>query len=80
MTQQRKELSEAERLANIANAVRLVQGGIPRGLANHTEEDVRDEAQHLEALEVEEKIDFDADENMVDMENVSPTMRAVCTS
>ncbi len=75
MTQQRKELSEAERLAIIANAVRVVQGEIPQGLANHTAEDVEDEAQHLNALDHEEKVDFDNDENEVDMENVSLEMR-----
>ena len=40
-----------------------------------TQEDVRDEADHLDALDHEQKVDFDNDENETDMENVSPEMR-----
>jgi hypothetical protein len=48
---------------------------LTEGLLPTTQEDVLDEAEHLIALDHEEKVDFDNDENEVDMENVSPAMR-----
>ena len=38
---------------------------------------VLDEAEHLDALDHEEKVDFDADENEIDMNTISPLMRAM---
>ena len=40
-----------------------------------TKEDILDEVGHLDALDHEKAVDFDNDENEVDMENVSPAMR-----
>ena len=40
-----------------------------------TKEDVLDEAKHLDALDHVEKVDFDNDENEVDMDTLSPEMR-----
>ena len=40
-------------------------------------EDVDDEAQFLSALDHEKEVDFDHDENEVDMNSLSPTMRAM---
>jgi len=45
------------------------------GLLPTTQEDVLDEAEHLEFIDHKEEVDFDADENEVDMENVSLAMR-----
>ena len=45
------------------------------GLLPTTQEDVLDEAEHLEALDHEERVDFDSDENEIDMDNVSSAMR-----
>ena len=42
-----------------------------------TQEDVEDEADHLVALDHEKEVDFDHDENEVDMDSLSPTMRAM---
>lgn len=42
-----------------------------------TQEDVDDEAQFLSALDHEKEIDFDDDENEVDMNSLSPSMRAM---
>tara|TARA_R110002051_G_scaffold287567_4_gene350290 strand:+ start:1383 stop:1610 length:228 start_codon:yes stop_codon:yes gene_type:complete len=40
-----------------------------------TKEDVEDEIQHLDALDHVKNVDFDSDENEVDMETLSPSMR-----
>lgn len=40
-----------------------------------TQEDVRDEVEHLESIGHEKAVDFDNDENETDMTNVSPEMR-----
>ena len=40
-----------------------------------TKEDVLDEAEHLDALEHVQEVDFDSDENEVDMNTLSPMMR-----
>ena len=45
-----------------------------------TQEDVLDEAEHLDALDHVEQVDVDADENLVDMEAISPAMREMFTS
>ena len=46
---------------------------------DYTEEDVEDEVENLEpgVVAVEEKPDFDSDENEVDMDTISPLMREV---
>ena len=48
---------------------------VEHGLLDATEEDVLDEASQLDSLDHKEEVDFDADENETDMENVSPAMR-----
>lgn len=77
MTEEKKKLTEKERLANIARAVQIIQGVIPEGILNYTEKDVVDECEQLPTCDYEENVDFDSDENEVDMENISPTMRAL---
>ncbi len=51
------------------------EGGSIEELLPATQEDVLDEAERLDALERLEEVDFDADENEVDMTAVSPQMR-----
>ena len=48
---------------------------VEHGLLNATEEDVLDEAERLDSIDHKEEVDFDADENETDMENVSLAMR-----
>ena len=45
------------------------------GLLPVTQEDVLDEALHLDALDHEREVNFDDDENEVDMNTLSPAMR-----
>ena len=40
-----------------------------------TKEDVEDEAEHLDALNHQKEINFDDDENEVDMDTLSPSMK-----
>jgi len=71
-------MTQSERIELIRQAHQAVlaqEGAFITELLPTTQEDVLDEADHLEALDHEEKVDFDADENEVDMENVSPAMR-----
>ena len=51
------------------------QGAVIDELLPVTKEDVLDEAKHLDALDHVEKVDFDHDENEVDMDTLSPEMR-----
>ena len=57
-----------------AKALAEKEAFLTQGLLPATQEDVLDEAEHLVALDHEDKVDFDSDENEVDMENVSPAM------
>tara|TARA_R110000824_G_scaffold138634_1_gene303364 strand:+ start:89 stop:316 length:228 start_codon:yes stop_codon:yes gene_type:complete len=71
-------MTQSERIELIRQAHQAVlaqQGAFIEELLPPTQEDVRDEADHLDALDHEEKVDFDNDENETDMENVSPQMR-----
>ena len=65
-----------------AHAVALAEKGNIEleGVLSTDKGDVLDEAQHLDALDHVEKVDVDADENLVDMEIISPTMRSMFTS
>ena len=47
---------------------------VNHGLLNAQKEDVEDET---DFLQTEENVDFDSDENEVDMETISPMMREV---
>ena len=42
-----------------------------------TQEDVLDEAEHLDSLDHVKAVDFDHDENEVNMDTLSPAMRAM---
>tara|TARA_Y100000310_G_scaffold11207_1_gene11794 strand:- start:1777 stop:2001 length:225 start_codon:yes stop_codon:yes gene_type:complete len=53
------------------------EGAFIAELLPTTKEDVEDEAEHLEALGRVEAIDFDQDESEVDMNAISPQMRAL---
>ncbi len=53
------------------------QGAFIAELLPTTKEDVEDESSHLEALGRVETIDFDSDENEVDMKSISPEMRGM---
>ena len=76
-------MTQDERLSVIEYAVKKIthKVGISHegGLMDYTEEDVEDEVGNLESgvVAVEEKPDFDSDENEVDMDTISPSMREV---
>ena len=65
-----------------AHAVALAEKGDIElaGVLATSKEDVLDEAQHLDALDHVEAVDVDSDENLVDMEAISPAMREMFTS
>lgn len=50
---------------------------LEHGLIEATEKDVEDEFISLDAVEREEAEDFDSDENLVDMDSVSESMREI---
>ena len=50
---------------------------LEHGLLEASKEEVEDEFVSLDAVEREESEDFDADENLVDMEQVSDSMREI---
>jgi hypothetical protein len=62
-----------------AHAVALAEKGDTEiaGVLATDKGDVLDEAQHLDALDHVTTVDVDADENLVDMEAISPAMRAM---
>ena len=76
-------MTQDERLSVIEYAVKKVthKVGVSHegGLMDYTEEDVEDEVENLDrgVVEVKGKPDFDADENEVDMDTISPLMREV---
>lgn len=76
-------MTQDERLSVIEYAVKKVTHklGVSHegGLMDYTEEDVEDEVDNLEpgVVAVEEKPDFDSDENEIDMNMISPLMREV---
>ncbi len=76
-------MTQEERLSVIEYAVKKIthKVGVSHegGLMDYTEEDVEDEVDNLESgvVAVEEKPDFDSDENEVDMDTISPLMREV---
>lgn len=87
MTESEREeltgMTQDERLSVIEYAVKKIthKVGVSHegGLMDYTEEDVEDEVDNLESgvVAVEEKPDFDSDENEVDMDMISPLMREV---
>ena len=50
---------------------------LEHGLLEASEKDVEDEFVSLDAVEREEVKDFDSDENLVDMDSVSDSMREI---
>tara|TARA_Y100000310_G_scaffold285997_2_gene309825 strand:- start:780 stop:1067 length:288 start_codon:yes stop_codon:yes gene_type:complete len=50
---------------------------VEHGLLEATQSEVQDEFVSLDAVEREEVEDFDSDENLVDMEQVSDSMREI---
>ena len=50
---------------------------LEHGLLEASEKDVEDEFISLDAVESEEVEDFDSDENLVDMDSVSESMREI---
>ena len=76
-----KKVSRIE-LIRKAHAVALAEKGDTElaGVLATSQEDVLDEAEHLDALDHVEVVDVDADENLVDMDAVSPAMRAMFTN
>ena len=76
-------MTQDERLSVIEYAVkkatRQLGVSLEGGLMDYTEEDVQDEVENIDrgVVEVEGKPDFDADENEVDMDTISPPMREV---
>ena len=65
-----------------AHAVALAEKGDTEieGVLAADKGDILDEAQHLDALAHVEQVDVDSDENLVDMEAISPAMRAMFAS
>jgi len=76
-------MTQDERLSVIEYAVkkatRQLGASLEGGLMDYTKEDVQDEVENIDrgVVEVEGKPDFDADENEVDMDTISPLMREV---
>ena len=76
-------MTQDERLSVIEYAVKKVTHklgvSLEGGLMDYTKEDVQDEVENIDrgVVEVEGKPDFDADENEVDMDTISPLMREV---
>tara|TARA_R110000737_G_C14359701_1_gene446717 strand:+ start:315 stop:545 length:231 start_codon:yes stop_codon:yes gene_type:complete len=73
-------MNEEERIKLIKNAHQKsvkAEGGFIGELFSVSQADVLDEVEHLDSLDREEKVDFDADENEVDMNLVSPNMKGV---
>jgi hypothetical protein len=71
-------MKQSERIEIIRQAHKKVleeQGAFISQLLPSTKEDVEDEFEHLDSIDHEKPIDFDNDENEVDMENISPSMR-----
>jgi hypothetical protein len=76
-------MTQDERLSVIEYAVkkatRQLGVSLEGGLMDYTKEDVQDEVENIDRgiVEVEGKPDFDADENEVDMDTISPLMMEV---
>jgi len=75
-------MTQEERIELIRQAHQAVlaqEGAFIEELLPPTQEDVEDEAEHLDSLNHAQEIDFDSDENEVDMNNISPSMRELFT-
>jgi len=63
--------------ARVLAEKRAEEGASIEELLPATQEDVEDEAQHLDALDHEQEVDFDQDESEVNMDTISPQMRGI---
>ena len=61
--------------ARVLAEKRAEEGATIEELLPTTQEDVLDECEHLDALDHVQEVDFDSDENEVDMNTISPEMR-----
>ena len=71
-------MTEEQRIEIIRQAYRKTlqeEGGFISELLPNTKADVEDEVDHLDSIDHDKPIDFDNDENEIDMNNISPTMR-----
>lgn len=73
-------MKQSERIELIRKAHKKVleeQGAFISELLPVTKEDVEDEVEQLDSIDHEQPVNFDNDENEVDMENISPSMREI---
>ena len=71
-------MTQSQRIELIRQAHQAVlaqEGAFIEELLPPTQEDVEDEAEHLDSLDHAQEVDFDSDENEVDMNTLSPQMR-----
>ena len=71
-------MTQEERIKLIRQAHQKVladEGAFISELLPTTQKDVEDEVEHLDSLDHAKEIDFDSDENEVDMNTLSPQMR-----
>ena len=70
-------MNQTQRIELIRQAHTKVLGEKNVFIAETTNEDVLDEVEYLDAFDHVKPTDFDADENEVDMNSISPTMKGV---
>ena len=71
-------MTQEERIELIRQAHQKVladEGAFISELLPTTQKDVEDEVEHLDSLDHAQEVDFDSDENEVDMNTLSPQMR-----
>ncbi len=64
-----------ELIRQIHQEVLAEENALIAGVIDYTKEDVTDEADQLHALNHITEVDYDGDENEIDMDAVSPAMR-----
>ena len=70
--------AEFKELVNELKAEKLAEELVlEHGLIEASDEDIKEEFISLDAVEADEKEDFDGDENLVDMDAVSGSMRDI---
>ena len=70
-------LDRIELIRRIHQKVIAQENALVAGVMDYTQEDVSDEANQLHALDHIDEVDFDGDENQIDMDAVSPAMREI---
>ena len=71
-------MTQEERIKLIRQAHQKVladEGAFSSELLPPTQKDVEDEVEHLDSVAHVQEVDFDSDENEVDMNTLSPQMR-----